>query len=118
MVDRDDEWYRVSYYKYVKIEFHSHWGSEHYCPLTQLKVAGMTMLEDWMAENSVADTEDGDDKQSPGMSARYSMVRAALGLTTCIHRGQHAMGLGACPAAHLRVHGDDACQRRQPLAVS
>lgn len=53
VIDRDDDWYRVHYFKYVKVEFRSHWDDEHYCPLTQFKVQGMTMYEDWMAENSL-----------------------------------------------------------------
>lgn len=67
-ITRDDDWYRVHYFKYVKIEMHTHWDTEAYCPLTQFKVQGMTMYEDWMAENNVqpdddgeADTADGDE---------------------------------------------------------
>jgi hypothetical protein len=52
-ITREDDWYRVHYFKYVKIEIHTHWDAEAYCPLTQLKVQGMTMYEDWMAENNV-----------------------------------------------------------------
>ncbi|KAI3640257.1 hypothetical protein MIR68_001135 [Amoeboaphelidium protococcarum] len=32
--------------KYVKLQFVSHYGSEHYCPLTLVKVYGSTMMED------------------------------------------------------------------------
>ncbi|KAI3647899.1 hypothetical protein MP228_008120 [Amoeboaphelidium protococcarum] len=36
----------VMWAKYVKLQFVSHYGSEHYCPLTLVKVYGSTMMED------------------------------------------------------------------------
>jgi hypothetical protein len=59
-ITREDDWYRVHYFKYVKIEMHTHWDTEAYCPLTQLKVQGMTMYEDWMAENNMRPDDDED----------------------------------------------------------
>ncbi|KAI3639329.1 hypothetical protein MIR68_002859 [Amoeboaphelidium protococcarum] len=36
----------VMWAKYVKLQFVGHYGSEHYCPLTLVKVYGSTMMED------------------------------------------------------------------------
>lgn len=35
-----------AWYKYIKIQFLTHHGSEHYCPLSELRVYGATMVDD------------------------------------------------------------------------
>ncbi|KAF8895228.1 UNC-like C-terminal-domain-containing protein [Infundibulicybe gibba] len=35
------------FYRYIRIEFHSHYGSEYYCPISLLRVYGLTHLEEW-----------------------------------------------------------------------
>ena len=42
--------------KYVRIEFESHYGTEFYCPLTELKVFGTSILEDVKDELMVDNT--------------------------------------------------------------
>eukprot|EP00123_Amoebidium_parasiticum_P006338 comp17308_c0_seq1/m.16477 comp17308_c0_seq1/g.16477 ORF comp17308_c0_seq1/g.16477 comp17308_c0_seq1/m.16477 type:complete len:452 (-) comp17308_c0_seq1:10-1365(-) len=39
------------YVKYVRVDIHSHHGHEHYCPLTQLKVYGVTMYDDYAGKD-------------------------------------------------------------------
>jgi hypothetical protein len=47
-------WYKYDYYiiaklilkRYIKIEFHSHYGSEFYCPISVLRVHGSTLVEE------------------------------------------------------------------------
>ena len=34
-----------NYAKYVRVEMLSHYGSEHYCPLSLLRVVGASMME-------------------------------------------------------------------------
>ena len=38
------------FYRYIRIDFHSHYGNEFYCPLSLLRVYGLTHLEEWQWE--------------------------------------------------------------------
>ncbi|KIJ51422.1 hypothetical protein M422DRAFT_43956 [Sphaerobolus stellatus SS14] len=50
------------FYRYIRIDFLSHYGNEFYCPISLLRVYGLTQLEEWKwetwqilpEENSVA----------------------------------------------------------------
>ena len=35
------------FYRYIRVDFHSHYGSEFYCPVSLLRVYGLTHLEEW-----------------------------------------------------------------------
>ncbi|TFY63823.1 hypothetical protein EVJ58_g3013 [Rhodofomes roseus] len=35
------------FYRFIRIDFHSHYGNEYYCPLSLLRVYGLTHLEQW-----------------------------------------------------------------------
>lgn len=35
------------FYRYIRIDFHSHYGNEYYCPVSLLRVFGLTHLEEW-----------------------------------------------------------------------
>ncbi|KAG6337394.1 hypothetical protein ID866_1717 [Astraeus odoratus] len=35
------------FYRYIRIDFHSHYGHEYYCPISLLRVYGLTHLEQW-----------------------------------------------------------------------
>jgi len=52
-----------SWARYLKFRFISHWGSEHYCTLSQIKVHGSTMLqgfhEQWIeSENKINEEQE------------------------------------------------------------
>jgi hypothetical protein len=38
------------FYRYIRIDFLSHYGSEYYCPISLLRVYGLTHLEEWQWE--------------------------------------------------------------------
>ncbi|KAI0629780.1 UNC-like C-terminal-domain-containing protein [Trametes polyzona] len=38
------------FYRFIRIDFHSHYGNEYYCPLSLLRVYGLTHLEEWQWE--------------------------------------------------------------------
>lgn len=38
------------FYRYIRIDFHSHFGNEYYCPISLLRVYGLTHLEQWKWE--------------------------------------------------------------------
>ncbi|KZV67221.1 hypothetical protein PENSPDRAFT_60759 [Peniophora sp. CONT] len=38
------------FYRFIRIDFHSHYGSEYYCPISLLRVYGLTHLEQWKWE--------------------------------------------------------------------
>lgn len=35
------------FYRYIRIDFHSHYGNEYYCPMSLLRVYGLTHLEEF-----------------------------------------------------------------------
>ena len=35
------------FYRFIRIDFHSHYGNEYYCPVSLLHVYGLTHLEEW-----------------------------------------------------------------------
>ncbi|CAL1713663.1 unnamed protein product [Somion occarium] len=35
------------FYRFIRIDFHSHYGNEYYCPVSLLRVYGLTHLEQW-----------------------------------------------------------------------
>ncbi|OSX57217.1 hypothetical protein POSPLADRAFT_1124549, partial [Postia placenta MAD-698-R-SB12] len=35
------------FYRFIRIDFESHYGNEYYCPLSLLRVYGLTHLEQW-----------------------------------------------------------------------
>ncbi|THH29361.1 hypothetical protein EUX98_g4829 [Antrodiella citrinella] len=37
----------TDFYRFIRIDFHSHYGNEYYCPLSLLRVYGLTHLEHW-----------------------------------------------------------------------
>ncbi|KAJ3073740.1 hypothetical protein HDU98_000803 [Podochytrium sp. JEL0797] len=51
---RDAQYFKVKdpliFTRYLKIEFLSHYGTEYYCPMTQLKVFGKTEMEEFREE--------------------------------------------------------------------
>ncbi|KAJ1884830.1 hypothetical protein LPJ81_007015, partial [Coemansia sp. IMI 209127] len=44
--------------KYIKVDFLSHYGNEHYCPLTMFKVYGTTQMEQYRREEDEEDFAD------------------------------------------------------------
>ncbi|KAG9308814.1 UNC-like C-terminal-domain-containing protein [Chiua virens] len=38
------------FYRYIRIDLHSHYGHEYYCPVSLLRVYGLTHLEEWKWE--------------------------------------------------------------------
>lgn len=38
------------FYRYLRIDFHSHYGTEYYCPVSLVRVYGLTHLEEWKWE--------------------------------------------------------------------
>ncbi|KAH8980534.1 UNC-like C-terminal-domain-containing protein [Lactarius akahatsu] len=39
--------YIRDFYRYIRIDFHSHYSNEYYCPISLLRVFGLTHLEQW-----------------------------------------------------------------------
>ncbi|KAF7967756.1 hypothetical protein HWV62_11325 [Athelia sp. TMB] len=38
------------FYRYIRIDFHSHYSNEYYCPISLLRVYGLTHMEQWKWE--------------------------------------------------------------------
>ncbi|XP_060770525.1 SUN domain-containing ossification factor-like isoform X2 [Neoarius graeffei] len=57
------------YAKYVKVELLSHFGSEHFCPLSLLRVFGTSMMEEYELNSEPSErlnSQDEDDDYPPG----------------------------------------------------
>ncbi|KAJ1306062.1 hypothetical protein OPQ81_010775 [Rhizoctonia solani] len=39
-----------TFYRYIRIELRSHYGKEYFCPVSLLRVYGLTQMEDWRIE--------------------------------------------------------------------
>ncbi|TCD65778.1 hypothetical protein EIP91_002217 [Steccherinum ochraceum] len=37
----------TDFYRFIRIDFHTHYGNEYYCPLSLFRVYGLTHLESW-----------------------------------------------------------------------
>ncbi|XP_050306755.1 SUN domain-containing ossification factor isoform X2 [Anthonomus grandis grandis] len=61
-----------SFGKYVKVEFKSHYGSEHYCPLSLFRAYGMSVFEVLQKDDPthVQRSEDDDDDDDDGSLGR------------------------------------------------
>ena len=46
--------------RYLRIEFLTHYGTEYYCPVSLLRVHGITMMEDYRHQEELASGEDDD----------------------------------------------------------
>src|SRR5882762_6957826 len=44
------------FYRYIRIDFLSHYGNEFYCPVSLLRVYGLTHLEEWKWETWEAES--------------------------------------------------------------
>ena len=44
------------FYRFIRIDFHSHYGSEYYCPVSLLRVYGLTHLDAWQWETWEAES--------------------------------------------------------------
>lgn len=63
----------LDFYRFIRIDFHSHYGNEYYCPVSLLRVYGLTHLEEWKwdiweSESRAKQAESQKKRQFPGPS--------------------------------------------------
>ncbi|KAL0064276.1 hypothetical protein AAF712_008720 [Marasmius tenuissimus] len=46
------------FYRFIRIDFHSHYSNEYYCPISLLRVYGLTHLEEWKWDTWEAESQD------------------------------------------------------------
>ncbi|KAL0573982.1 hypothetical protein V5O48_007974 [Marasmius crinis-equi] len=46
------------FYRFIRIDFHSHYSNEYYCPISLLRVYGLTHLEEWKWDTWDAESRD------------------------------------------------------------
>ncbi|KAJ0059132.1 hypothetical protein NL108_008554, partial [Boleophthalmus pectinirostris] len=69
------------YAKYVKVELVSHFGSEHFCPLSLIRVFGTSMVEEY---EEIADPSERPEEQDDDMGKSYN-IKASDQLLFQIH---------------------------------
>ena len=52
------------YTKFIKFEMLTHFGSEHYCPISTVKVLGSTMIEEYEFTESQRDGSNGNQQRN------------------------------------------------------
>lgn len=70
--------------RYVRIEFLTHYGNEYYCPLSLIRIHGITMIEEWKSGEDSAfdhDVEDGEQSQQEDARQATSSIEAAATLS-------------------------------------
>jgi hypothetical protein len=60
--------------KYLRLEFLTHYGSEFYCPFSQLKVFGTTMMEEVKAEEEKPKSTLSATQKEPGKTPSESLI--------------------------------------------
>ncbi|KJA23302.1 hypothetical protein HYPSUDRAFT_40134 [Hypholoma sublateritium FD-334 SS-4] len=68
----------LDFYRFIRIDFHSHYGNEYYCPVSLLRVYGLTHLEEWKwdiweSESRAKQAESQKKRQAPRMSTAASI---------------------------------------------
>lgn len=49
---------QVGFGKFIRVEIHTHYGSEHYCPISEVKVYGASMVDEYDLHNSGTSKEE------------------------------------------------------------
>lgn len=76
------------YAKYIKIVMLQHFGSEHYCPVSMIRVYGVTMMEEYEYTESQREQGQGsvtgdsetnqEEKTIKGMCTHYTLAMTSL----------------------------------------
>lgn len=62
------------FYRFLRIDFHSHYGNEYYCPVSLLRVYGLTHLEEWKLEIWEKESRERHEENERLRHARLSIV--------------------------------------------
>lgn len=116
--------------KYVRVDIHSHYNSEHFCPISLFRVFGTSEFEAFETENRLAadEDDDDDDDEHGGVSETNALKRTGNGnifqsasdavmsivkaAATFVkpqeNRTDRSGGSSAAIATRVSGHGDDA----------
>ncbi|EAU86202.2 hypothetical protein CC1G_03413 [Coprinopsis cinerea okayama7 len=73
------------FYRYIRIDFHSHYGNEYYCPVSLLRVYGLTHLEEWKWDIWMAESKA---KQAEALNIKPLSIEAQLSDETAESTGR------------------------------
>lgn len=71
---------QVGFGKFIRVELHSHYGNEHYCPISQVKVYGASMVEEYENMNRNNTTPVKHKRRTSAFRNYYNMMRTATNI--------------------------------------
>ena len=60
--------------RYLRVEFLSHYGNEYYCPVSLLRVHGITMFEDYRRHQDTGQAEGSEDHAAPELESEATAI--------------------------------------------
>lgn len=87
----------VGFAKFIRVDLHSHYGSEHYCVISEVKVYGKSMMDEYIADADKQVNGNNTHENSKLPKRKTSKFRVFQNLLT----GQHSCGLTMEPASDL-----------------
>lgn len=66
------------FYRFIRIDFLSHYGNEYYCPVSLLRVYGLTHLEEWKWDIWQAESRAKLQKEAQGVLPAVEVISAPL----------------------------------------
>jgi hypothetical protein len=109
--------------KYLKVRFLSHYGHEHYCTVSSIKVFGTNMLEDMQRQEMLdkqrkEDAAEALDEAGPGAAAKEGAGNVlALGSSAGAGTGGQAAVAGSSDDGSAPANGDGSQDQRAPSQV-
>ncbi|KAG8960585.1 hypothetical protein FRC03_006369 [Tulasnella sp. 419] len=85
---------RLKFYRYVRIDFLSHYGSEFYCPVSLLRVYGLTHMEDYKWEGWQTEGIPAAQQETPIVEENVEPQQAAPPTASIISSNEQSNGEG------------------------
>ncbi|KAG9121755.1 hypothetical protein FRC07_002156 [Ceratobasidium sp. 392] len=90
-----------AFYRFIRIDFHTHYGKEYFCPVSLLRVYGLTQMEEWRMEE---------------WEREWQARTGSLTISSEPAYVPPLSGLAAEEAAQAEAEGSDQVQVQEPLS--
>ncbi|ORY53176.1 hypothetical protein BCR33DRAFT_189681 [Rhizoclosmatium globosum] len=118
---RDSQYFKVKdpllFTRYLKLEFISYYGSEYYCPMTQLKVFGKTEMEEFREEEELLANSAKEEEEIMKEAIRNVAIRAVKEIDSVACMGE-GCGSTTLPSIIYPKPGTISFEEVPPLQVA
>ncbi|KAF9523411.1 UNC-like C-terminal-domain-containing protein [Crepidotus variabilis] len=84
------------FYRFIRIDFRSHYGNEYYCPVSLLRVYGLTHLEEWKWDMWQAETHERSERSHQTLPASVEVISSPSGvISRTSHLSQHSSAISS-----------------------